>query len=396
MFPARVCFPRWRYFNATVLVFLFIFVTIWMTRIPPGTLPWSRSRRPTSNPSQSTNREHIPLTVILAAIKKDNLAHLEQYSGLSLGDTQIVYVADDQNATHPVPMNKGNEAMVYLTYLIDHYNFLPDLMVFMHAGRTSWHNNILLHLKSSSLIQRLRRQYARDRGFANLRCDASDPCTKLWYAVNGRYPASVFTRKRIDHTHQLEVEYAEFDQLWEAIFPGQQVPSAIGTHPGAQFALTRDTARRVSLAELKRLRQWIVDADLTSKSAGAVFELFWHMIFLGTQASVACPAPVECYCALYGICIQAVDADVDHLLDNVTREGYRAYEMGRDLDRIRHLVDQGPSDERDGELESISDGRIGPGLAGLSDYTAELDMSIAETTKLLDRIVKEADATRDV
>jgi hypothetical protein len=69
--------------------------------------------------------------VILAAIKKDNLTLLEQDSGLSHGDTQIVYVADDPNAMHTVPVNKGNEAMVYLTYLIDHYDSFPDLMVFM-------------------------------------------------------------------------------------------------------------------------------------------------------------------------------------------------------------------------------------------------------------------------
>ncbi|OKP12110.1 hypothetical protein PENSUB_2351 [Penicillium subrubescens] len=262
----------------------------------------------------------------------------------------------------------------------------------MHAGRTSWHNNILLHLKSSSLIQRLRRPHVRDAGFVNLRCDATNTCTEIQYAVHGQYPASVFTRKGIDYLPQLELEYAEFNRLWDGIFPGQPVPSAIGTHTGAQFALTRDIALRVSLAELKRLRQWIVDTDLTSKSAGAVFEVVWHMLFLGTQASVICPAPLECYCALYEICIQAVNKDADRLLDDVSQEGYRAYEMGRDLGRIQRLIGQSPSDERDGELESISGSRIGPDLAGLSKYTADIDMYIAKTTERLNRIVKEADA----
>lgn len=357
------------------------------------TLSWSRSwsRRQTSNASQGTGHDRIPLTVILAAVKKDNLTLLEEDSGLIHGDTQIVYVADDPNATYTVPINKGNEAMVYLTYLIDHYDSLPDFMVFMHAGRTSWHNNILLHLRSSALIQRLRRTHARDAGFVNPRCDASSTCTEIQYAVHGQYPASAFTRKRIHYSQQLEVEYAEFDRLWDEIFPGQPVPLAIGTNVGAQFALTRDIAWRVSLAELQRLRKWIVDTDLTSKSAGAVFESIWHMLFLGTQASVVCPAPPDCYCALYEICIQAIDKDTDHLLDNVTREGYRAYEMSRDLDRIQQLVGQRPSDERDGELENISGGRIRPGLAGLLKYTTDLDMYITETKKRLDRIVKEAD-----
>jgi hypothetical protein len=218
-FSYRVWSARWRYLNAAVLVFLLFYLTYTPPSKPSWSKPWSQ--RPTPNTLQSTGHDHIPLTVILAAIQKDNLTLLAQDSGLRHDDTQIVYVADDANATNSVPINKGNEAMIYVTYLIDHYDSLPDLMVFMHVGRTSWHNNVLLHVKSASLIQRLRRSYARYAGFVNLRCDTTKACTDIQYSIQGRYPASVFTRKRIDYSRQLEVEYAEFDQLWEEIFPGQ-------------------------------------------------------------------------------------------------------------------------------------------------------------------------------
>ena len=39
---------------------------------------------------------------------------------------------------HIVP-NKGGDAMAYLTAIISHYDDLPELMLFMHGHRKSWH-----------------------------------------------------------------------------------------------------------------------------------------------------------------------------------------------------------------------------------------------------------------
>lgn len=38
-----------------------------------------------------------------------------------------VYTVDDPLSQHHVPKNKGNEAMVYLTYLIDNYDNLSEV-----------------------------------------------------------------------------------------------------------------------------------------------------------------------------------------------------------------------------------------------------------------------------
>ena len=34
--------------------------------------------------------------------------------------------------------NRGAEAMAYLSAIIDHYDNLPDIMIFMHAHRFAW------------------------------------------------------------------------------------------------------------------------------------------------------------------------------------------------------------------------------------------------------------------
>lgn len=45
------------------------------------------------------------------------------------------YVVDDPQANLTTPKNKGNEAVAYLTYIIDHYETLPDVSIFVHAHR---------------------------------------------------------------------------------------------------------------------------------------------------------------------------------------------------------------------------------------------------------------------
>jgi hypothetical protein len=45
---------------------------------------------------------------------------------------------DDMNwILHP-PFNKGREAMAYLTFLINYYDNLPELMIFLHAHPEGW------------------------------------------------------------------------------------------------------------------------------------------------------------------------------------------------------------------------------------------------------------------
>jgi hypothetical protein len=38
-----------------------------------------------------------------------------------------------------LPENKGNEAMAYLTYIIENYDNLPESVAFVHGHDSSWH-----------------------------------------------------------------------------------------------------------------------------------------------------------------------------------------------------------------------------------------------------------------
>lgn len=97
--------------------------------------------------------------LVLAAMSYSNMSWVQEnvphwYTNIYRADVP------PGEADLTVPVNKGNEAMVFLTfvylfpdmiprskadidlsYIIDRYDSLPDVVVFMHGGRYQWHND---------------------------------------------------------------------------------------------------------------------------------------------------------------------------------------------------------------------------------------------------------------
>ncbi|KAF2014404.1 hypothetical protein BU24DRAFT_463196 [Aaosphaeria arxii CBS 175.79] len=222
----------------------------------------------------------------------------------------MVYVADDTSATLTVPQNKGYEAMVYLTYLIDHYDNLPEIMVFMHAGRISWHNNALLLARADLMVNKLNITTVLRQGFVGLACDAHLQ-RHIGSVPNVAGISSLELTREDWFTNPQDLPriaptewHQRYLDLWESLFPNTPAPLTIDAPKGGQFALSRQTAMLVPKEKLSRLRDWLIATPLPSKCAGAVFEALWHLIFLGpTNSSISTQSSV-CYCQLYDICPQ--------------------------------------------------------------------------------------------
>lgn len=70
--------------------------------------------------------------LVIAKIKKEDVGWMDE----EMPDQEkMVYVADDPTAPYHPPKNKGHEVMVYLSYIIDNYDNLPDVSIFMHAHK---------------------------------------------------------------------------------------------------------------------------------------------------------------------------------------------------------------------------------------------------------------------
>ena len=88
-----------------------------------------------------------------------------------------IYVVDNTSAPLHTAVNKGREAMAYLTYVIDNYDSsLADTVLFLHAHRDgelrAWHVDNEGH-DNVEAVRALRLEYVAGAGYVNLRCGVS-------------------------------------------------------------------------------------------------------------------------------------------------------------------------------------------------------------------------------
>ncbi|EWC48679.1 hypothetical protein DRE_01901 [Drechslerella stenobrocha 248] len=180
-----------------------------------------------------------------------------------------IYITDaalyGDTASLTVPQNKGREANVYLTYIIDHYHSLPDYMVFIHSLRYQWHNEDPMY-DGVPPVKNLQLSYLDKVGFQPLRCTWHLGCPAELRPI---HPIA----GRIDDRSHTEEAYA---RAFEELFPNATVPEVVGSACGAQFALTREKIRERPLADYQRYRQWLMDTELPDNISGRILEYAWH------------------------------------------------------------------------------------------------------------------------
>jgi len=235
----------------------------------------------------------------------------------------VVYEVDNPHAEHKIPKNKGREAMVYLSYLIDHYHDLADTTIFMHAHRHAWHNNMLLGLDAATMIKRLNHERVARMGYMNVRCH-HDPGCPDWIHMDR--PGGDF-----DFYHKPE-EIHWRRNVWEEIHPGAPVPTSLSGICCAQFAASRQRIQEVPIERFIHYRKWLLATGMDDQFSGRIFEYIWHYIFTGHE--VYCPAMNTCYCDGYGICFGGREkyADFFKMQDerNSKNEKLEAYQKRED------------------------------------------------------------------
>ena len=181
-----------------------------------------------------------------------------------------VYSVDNNTWPLHTSENKGREANVYLTYLVQNYHQLPSTIAFVHPHEDgyprAWHTDADGYSNVRSLSS-LRIEFVQSNGYANLRCIAIPGCPDEIQPF----------RKEFDNEDR-RAEQALAD-AWKQIFGNDDVPHVIGTPCCAQFAVSRDQVRRRSLEFYVGALKWLHDTALDDATSGRVFEYIWHIIF---------------------------------------------------------------------------------------------------------------------
>lgn len=204
--------------------------------------------------------------------------------------TKYRYIVDDPKAELPVPTNKGRESMVYLTFIIDNYDDLPDYTLFLHPTRYQWHNDDPDY-DGLMVLRNFQLPYLEQEGYVNLRCAWQLGCP------NEIKPYENDAREKQQQGHAGNSYYHAFQEIFG---PDREVPREVGVSCCAQFGLTRDKVREIKRTEYVRLREWLAKTPLTDAISGRVMEYSWHVWF-GKEA-VHCPSAQECYCKVFGQC----------------------------------------------------------------------------------------------
>jgi hypothetical protein len=298
----------------------------------------------------SSNRSQAEITrrLVVATLADDDNSWIEsELSDLLEPEGPLstaLYVVDDANAELHPPENKGHEAIVYLTYLIDHYERLPDVSIFMHGHGGAWHNNDLLNLSSSLMVRHLNLDKVVREGYMNLRCHWQPGCP-AWLRPN---------EVEYDGNKQEQLLFAP---AWRDLFPATPVPDVLAQPCCSQFAVSRDRILANARGRYVAMRDWLLGTDLPDADSGRVFEYCWQFLF--HNSTTFCPDMRTCYCDGYGVCFET-RKDWDDYFDVQTRHGdamdaywkwtERTEWFHRQQDRGGPDADLEPGEERVDEL----------------------------------------------
>ncbi|KAL5336885.1 hypothetical protein BJX70DRAFT_262146 [Aspergillus crustosus] len=274
---------------------------------------------------------HSPLTLIIAATSHDTFTS-SSLPDLGLNpetDSLVIYYGDELTAPFRPPVNQGGEAISHLTYLIDHYDDLPDVMVFMHADSQAWHRNLLLARDARLTMRYLRRGYVLERGWVSLLCERRGLCASHPVYLDSD------SEERDWESGSLK---KEFTKAWGDLM-GRDVkaPESVRSPTGSQFALTATQVKKhATKKQLMRLKDWIMNTSFSSEIVGSLFEYLWPYLFLGPGAEQAtCPDEPACYCQMYGICFNEGDG-TSEIADKALQEYFDL--LGRRDELIQHLL----------------------------------------------------------
>ncbi|ETN37413.1 uncharacterized protein HMPREF1541_08404 [Cyphellophora europaea CBS 101466] len=272
--------------------------------------------------------------LVVAKMKDEDAGWL--YNEDLAGAIVKVYIPDDKSAALTVPKNKGHEAMVYLSYIIDHYDNLPDIAIFMHAHRNSWHQAGLLEHDGPETVRRLSSARVTREGYMNLRCEW-DPGCPAWM-----HPGVV-------DKDSLRVEEPVMAQAWTELFPGIALPEVVAQPCCAQFALSKARIQSTPREKFVFYREWLLKTKLLDDVSGRVFEYLWQAIF--TKNATFCPDMYSCYCDGYGVCFRD-NKDFDYWFEL----RYKKHMKQQQLDEWRHkasVVDRYQQTADPGTIESL-------------------------------------------
>jgi hypothetical protein len=179
-----------------------------------------------------------------------------------LENIKNVYIYDKETPENPynIPVNKGQEASVYLKYIIDNYESLEDFTFFTHDDEYCWHH-------SGSIVDRYN--------------EAVNEVTNrklLYFNINNRCVlGSIVSNPLYSDILKWYNEYIE------KYIPMNSLPNKDWTkgHRGsAQFLVHKSLITNLPKDFYQSLYSWITTTELGNNVTSRFMEWTWHIFWV--------------------------------------------------------------------------------------------------------------------
>lgn len=265
--------------------------------------------------------------MVMATVVGDDISWTENIHRVQMGQwTLKQYFADSETSTYHAPKNKGREATMYMTYILAHYDSLPDYTIFVHAHEKPWHVEDTLLYSMTETLNLLDLEDVQRRGFANLRVDWMNAC-----------PDWIRTDVTEEETSKQEEPfmYRSFVENFSTTnsssdVEGGEVPRVFGSPCCSQFAVSRETILQREKHEYQRYLDNLLNTELTDYIYGRTWEHMWQFLF--KRVSVDCPVEWKTICTLYRVCFPNVDEYVSYI-----ELGLEIHNLNGELDLFKEL-----------------------------------------------------------
>jgi len=152
------------------------------------------------------------------------------------------------------PLNLGREAHLYLTYIINNYNKLPDNILFLHSHKVDWSQDFSLPF----IID-------------NIKWDSFD----YFNIASREHYNTLFTQG--DYGHGSPKEW--MINSWKIFEDKYDFPKEIYYYAGGQFKVNKKLILQYDISFYKKLDDWLLNTELPDWISARIFEYTWHLIF---------------------------------------------------------------------------------------------------------------------
>ena len=191
------------------------------------------------------------INIVISRFKKntDWVKKLEKYKA-----NIMIYDKEMPENKFNIPVNKGNEASVYLKYIIDNYDNLTDYTFFIHDEDYSWHHD-------GSIEERL--------------IEAINS-NELFFNINN------FNLKPYFHISE-KIQLMEwYNKYIEPYIPLEKLPNKdwlIGYKGCAQFLVHKNLITHLPINFYIDIYNWILEYN-DNKLSGYFLEWTWHLFWV--------------------------------------------------------------------------------------------------------------------